>query len=358
MAEFWNCLDFLQVAKVCQFTELYIDSVYFIEIWYSHTQCSAKTSKNSNTKECSVSFQILKSNPMLTELMLDAFKHIGEKSILSSNMIYLIDASLQFKYYDQESNYLESLFSYDEYLFRNNDSDAHVGLVNSLKSNGLHFILENFLVGLKNSNASLSDHSELTDLKYYTSWKLNSWTTDVSDYCVKSDDAGFNKYFYDALNTYTFQESVYKESTSQDYIKTLLSIDKTNQFLLYSFDSNINLSLQYYLEHLKSFTFILSDPLVLKEVLNDLTLCTFKYEDVFISNCTRTKMNSFKLVDDLLSIKIALVKPLLVSRTKHAEKINDHLSDLYVKQIENAIIYKRFQVGFALKRLHSVLNFS
>ena len=51
--------------------------------------------------------------------ILNAFKQIGEKSVLNSNLIYLIDASDQFKYFDQESNHAESLYSYDEFLSKN-----------------------------------------------------------------------------------------------------------------------------------------------------------------------------------------------------------------------------------------------
>ena len=33
MSDFWNCLDFLQISEVCQFSGLYVESLYFIEIW-------------------------------------------------------------------------------------------------------------------------------------------------------------------------------------------------------------------------------------------------------------------------------------------------------------------------------------
>ena len=53
MSEFWNCLDFLQISLACQFTGLYIESIYFTELWYSH-QASSKGSehlKESNLKK-------------------------------------------------------------------------------------------------------------------------------------------------------------------------------------------------------------------------------------------------------------------------------------------------------------------
>jgi hypothetical protein len=350
MSEFWNCLDFLQISKCCQFIGFYIESIHFLEIWYSHQNFS-KNSKNLT------SFQLLKSNPVVTELILNAYKQIGEKSVLNSNLIYLIDASDQFKYFDQESNHTESLYSYDEFLSKNESTpdmskvlSAQVGLVNSLKSNGLHFILDKYLTGLKNGVTSFSNNSELIDLKYYTSWKLNSWSSDLSELTSNNnnDHVGFNKHFYDSLNSYTLEETTLGTSNcnSHKFIKTLLSVDNCDKFLVNNkeFESGLNQIQHYYLEYLKSFTFILSNESMFKEVLNDLNVSTFKYENVFVSNFTGTKINAFKLVDDLISIKLALVRPLLVSKINHVEKIKDHISDLYGKQIDNAIIHKRFQV--------------
>lgn len=347
MSEFWNCFDFLQISKCCQFIGLYIESIHFLEIWYSHQNFPQK-SKNTT------SFQLLKSNPNVTELILNAYKELGEKSVLSSNLIYLIDASDQFKYFDLDQN-SESLYSYDEFLSKNINTEdlskvlsAHVGLMNSLKSNGLHFILDKYLTGLKNNTNSFSNNLELIDLKYYTSWKLNSWDSDLSD--STNNNFGFNKKFYDSLSSYTLEEIALGSSNceTQKFVKTLLCVDKCNNFLLSNkeFESSLNQIHQYYLEYLKSFTFILTNQAMFKEVLNDFNISTFKYENVFVSNFTGSKINAFKLVDDLMTIKITLMKPLLETKVNYSEKLKEYISDLYGKQIDNAIIHKRFQVCY------------
>lgn len=85
-SQFLGSFDFLIVARAALACGMHCQSLYYIEVW-----CSQEISKLKSFR-ANFNLDLLYKDPSVLKLMFDAYKSIGEKSALNSELLYLIDA--------------------------------------------------------------------------------------------------------------------------------------------------------------------------------------------------------------------------------------------------------------------------
>lgn len=123
--------------------------------------------------------------------------------------------------FHEEKNFGETLYSYDSYLNSlmiktNTDcqqnlavKSAQIGLLKSLQNNGLDSLLKGFISTNGSCNFACEGQdfdNQLTDVKFYNSWKLSAWDQESNGDGQTSSDlldcTSYNKSFYLGLNYY------------------------------------------------------------------------------------------------------------------------------------------------------------
>ncbi len=82
--QFLASFNFLFVARAAQVCGLHCQAVFFVEVWYSQEISRLKSYRSS------VNMDLLKDESCVLELLLNAYKSIGETSALNSNLTFLI----------------------------------------------------------------------------------------------------------------------------------------------------------------------------------------------------------------------------------------------------------------------------
>ncbi len=199
--QFLAAFDYLLVAEAAQVCGLFSQSVFYIEVWFSQEVGKLRTYKSN------INMQLLNGKSNVLELLMNAYRAMGEQAALDSDLIYLIDSEKRIKFCE-EKNFEDTLYSYDSYL--NNlmiatdnivsTNHAQIGLLKSLKNNGLDGLLKK-LVNIDNKERCLpfvndeAMNNELTDVRYNTSWKLGIWT-ELQQHSAVLDDRSFDKNFH------------------------------------------------------------------------------------------------------------------------------------------------------------------
>ncbi len=211
MCNFWTSSQFLAsfnyllVAEMAQVCGLFAQSLFYIEVWFSQEVAKLTTYRSS------VSVELLNGNPHVLELLLNAYRSVGEQGAVDSNLIYLIDAEKRISFHE-EKNFGDTLYAYDSYL--NNlmiatenivsTSRAQIGLLKSLGNNGLDCLLKK-LIGVGGESGVSGErlpfvndealNNELSDVRFYSSWKLGIWT-EMDQQEKGLDERSFEKNFH------------------------------------------------------------------------------------------------------------------------------------------------------------------
>jgi hypothetical protein len=341
---FWKHFDFLQLAKAAHLADLHLNVILYIEIWHS---------MKSNE---------LKANPLAIELLLNAYKRSGEKDPLDSDLIYLIDSSKQVKLYESD-NLGEMIHFYDKFLYEtsqkatsHNENEvvafARKELFSKLKLSGLDYVLSNLMnssafLNHQNETNTIENNSELSDIKYFTSWRLTSWNKDLNAKSTEnSQNISFNKYLYTSFNSLTDE----LKSSGLGFLNTHLIVDDCKSYLINEMissnqplkKSNEHIANIYLIEQVRSHCLISENKVPISEFLSDSSRLFKSYEEKNFPIKT-----SFKLLDDLLSVRIFLIKQLFAQQINEDTrgKLSEHISSLYEVLVENAILYKKYQIG-------------
>lgn len=297
--------------------------------------------------ESSIS-DVIKIQPIVLELLMNANKNIGEKSALNSNLMYLINDHDRIKFYEDE-NFMNSLYTYDNILVKYNKSadkspfnqkiNAEIGFLKALSNNGLENTLNNLLTFKQEFQQENNELNDLIDVKYYNSWKLSIWSEDSIE---SNQIETYNKKYYSALKLF-----VNHDKKSSDLSRIFSIIDNSQHLLFNQLIANsVGLTHSIYsilgnfynLNQIKKFCSISSQNL--NEFLSNENYL-FEYESQYFS-----KTDFFNINDDLLTTRILLTKSLL--DTKPSFELKNYLAFIYDKIAENAVIHKRFQVYIIL----------
>jgi hypothetical protein len=241
---------------------------------------------------------------------------------------------------------------------------AQVGLINSLKNNGLNFtlhsIISNGLVFNKSQHPTQSTDN-LFDLQYYTAWKLGVWDELESLNEMRPSvelKSSFNKTFYDILKVTTESRNNCLLVDFNEKVGELIS-NCRNSLIDQMIEGNRKTSeltekqaQLYFLKEISKFTSLLNDrgACDLKSVFSESVYGRFELKS--FSNNTRQASScgkKFFVLDDLLSIRLELAKVFINLKyggLDDAQKgfFNEYNDCLYENLIENTINYKFFQV--------------
>ena len=92
-SKFWeNCqflwsLNYLVVANAALLCSKQCLALYYIEVWYSQEISKLKSFRSN------FNLELLNKDPNVLKLMFDAYKSVGEKSALNSELLYLIESN-------------------------------------------------------------------------------------------------------------------------------------------------------------------------------------------------------------------------------------------------------------------------
>jgi hypothetical protein len=241
----------------------------------------------------------------------------------------------------------------------NTDSQcAKIGLINALRNNGLDFTLNSVISSNQDYN-STNNNQELSDIKYYTSWKLGIWD-DMDknvDFNEELKNVNFNKTFYDVLKLKTQNQSSFALINFKEKVSSLIHSCQSSlveQLIDANCDNSDLIQKQarlYYLQEITTFTDLSNNyfddmkPVLSHSIYRNFELATFSNNDQFNKN----RRNKFYLFDDLLGLRLKMITLLTKSTENSLDDsqvciVNKYKNIIYQDLVENAINYKFFQV--------------
>ena len=227
-----------------------------------------------------------------------------------------------------------------------NNINLKINLLNTLNNCGLTHLFNTYLNDIKTS--ATNDDIKIDDLKYSSAWKLGNWhleEVDTTNKCL-NEETSLDGLFYSTVSSIVKQNDekrfeIYSNKTQNCILKELTAYD-------IHLSSRVTplISRLYSLEQIKFFIKYQQDSdynnlISNASLVNDLWP---NYENNFTSN-----VKDFNLVDDILSVRVSILKSYLNKvqiKGECKEEIKHWLVSLYDKLIDNSIFHKRYQIAY------------